>query len=1197
MVSGVNRNSVKVDDPQKRALEAEEPKTNDVKVDESQVSANTDTEVKQLEVAEAASKEKVDLQTREEAQSKHLLEGQQTAHVLQARFDTAIPDNNGNSELALKPDEVSSTTETALDPNATVEQRKAAAAQFIEPRTLGNSMPWASRDTEISAPDTRQALALYNAEAIREDADPQIKKDLERTLLKGLSDNTDPKFQTELAQTIADNPQFSVKTRAEAFLKETELRGLRAPYGSLPTPERAIQLGQESAALLEQFRDQDLAGRNGAGFMQVRNEALEQMYKASRAPGVTPAQKTQLEELSTILSRNLPTDPAERAILEKLSSGEIDVNTLSRNDAERANALMKRYPPIPSMSTAIQPRLDDPVAAMADGKARTEVQENVQDRLQAMDKLYADNGWSRDSDIHPGSQDSPNPAADQALLADIADRARTRGVENGRDGAALTTEDFSAISYRDTLKGLQATQNIRDAHPDIFGDPPPTDPGKLQTRERVLEMERHLRRNADIQAVTTKVDGLNQTFDRMLENRGVVGQFADGFKNNLGRPGGWVVDSNLGSDAVTDSLGDVAKARNALDEMRSFQGTDEEFAAEMEKRKTALTDALGKTQEHVADWAKSQSQWVDTVSDIGAVTAGIAGAAAAPFTLGGSLVLGGAVGAATKVSLKGLDAATGSGIYDGNLLGDLGKGFFAGASGVGAAQVSKVIGGHLATKLGGGALSRTGAFLAGESIAGAMDGAVVGTVNTLIDGGSLSDALQNGLRGGAIGGLLGPLVGGTVRGGAHLVQAVRNGSRIPSQVPLNASRDISLAHLERAGIRPDDLGGNLNVKGLEPGQTPYVRRANDGSVEMFLPVQKDGTVLAKDLGRGTEYLRLMAEARSNPQLAANVASAQRSAAEIRRLQTELGLASTPQQRTRIEAELRAARRRLQSNPAEIRAQAAGLQMAHSGGRAGIDEIGFQNARDSIQRELELIRGTGNPRRVQQLEAELKRLENPAALRQTLMQTNDIGRVQQELARLGVHADRDMIEAVKRYNFDSAGIGFYQDNYAAWKRLATGQGTPADAQYLVHEMAEVHALRQTQSRTGFDFMGRGYENMSDAQARQWQSRFNDEYLKAHRTALEAEYDFLSKHINSATNGRVNLSRNQLAAIDPTRAEARQWMLADGVPIENHHNFGQWQARGNETVQLSGSVARRLGLPPGQPVTIADLIRRIKHSPLN
>lgn len=629
-------------------------------------------------------------------------------------------------------------------------------------------------------------------------------------------------------------------------------------------------------------------------------EATAGRFAVAAYVGAAPTTELERRAQTTVEGLNLPTDPTQRRAIEQIESGAISIDRLSRNEAGAAVELMKAYPP--------------PAGPM--GATRRDATTELVARLERLDRLYADNGWTRDSEIQPGT-----PASDQALVFDIVDRAAARGAENGRDGLALTTEDFGAIGFADTLKGIQAIENIRASNPAVFGDPPPTDPGMLATRERIDAVDRHLRRNADIQALTTQVDGLSHGFDRLLEERGVVGYFSDETKNTVGRSGGWIIDSDLGSDAVLSSIADVAKARSSLDDMRSFEGSDEAFIEEMAVRKQALVDALEAATTHVGAWSDSQSVWLDGVSDMAAVTAGVAAAAAAPLTGGGSLVLAGAVGAGTKVLVKGVDAATGSGIYDGNVLGDLGKGFFAGASGAGTAQLTKVMGTRLAARWGGGTAAKVGGFVLAEGAGGALDGFGVGTTSTLIDGGSVDEALANGLRGGAIGLVMGPLVGGGMSGAGRLVKAVREGAPLPRRVPASAATDVMAAQLERAGVNVADLGP-VHIKELEPGANPYARRTDSGELEMGLPVQRDGTVLANDLGHEVEHLRQFAAAKTDPKMAADIEAAADAAADVHRLRRELRDAG-PGHHEALEIELDAAQRRYSNNPVEVAARAAG----------------------------------------------------------------------------------------------------------------------------------------------------------------------------------------------------------------------------------------------------------------------------------
>ncbi|MEJ2426423.1 MAG: hypothetical protein P8101_18610 [Candidatus Thiodiazotropha sp.] len=130
------------------------------------------------------------------------------------------------------------------------------------------------------------------------------------------------------------------------------------------------------------------------------------------------------------------------------------------------------------------------------------------------------------------------------------------------------------------------------------------------------------------------------------------------------------------------------------------------------------------------------------------------------------------------------------------------------------------------------------------------------------------------------------------------------------------------------------------------------------------------------------------------------------------------------------------------------------------------------------------------------------------MRQALLDRADIGRMQKSLQAVGVKVDREMIEMVKRYNFDSHGIVMDYRNYEAWNRLAQGEGTITDAAYMVHEIAEIKALQRVQQEIGFDFMGRdNVPKMTEQQKDLWESAFDEMFLLVHRQALEVEYDFI------------------------------------------------------------------------------------------
>jgi hypothetical protein len=212
-------------------------------------------------------------------------------------------------------------------------------------------------------------------------------------------------------------------------------------------------------------------------------------------------------------------------------------------------------------------------------------------------------------------------------------------------------------------------------------------------------------------------------------------------------------------------------------------------------------------------------------------------------------------------------------------------------------------------------------------------------------------------------------------------------------------------------------------------------------------------------------------------------------------------------------------------------------------------------------------------------------ERVEKLRQNLLSTNDLNKIKQSMQRAGINLSNDEIRAIKNYDFDSAGISFTRENYDAWRRLATGKGTIDDVRYLVHELAEVNALK----RTGFDFMGRGWETMTSKQRRQWVADFDRHYAETHSQALLEESRFLSQSLSDITNGNVHLSPVIIAAIGSE--EARRNMLVNGLPLIENRNFAAWESEGNRIVTLPNAIKDRLGLGSNK-ISIKDLIEKLK-----
>lgn len=219
------------------------------------------------------------------------------------------------------------------------------------------------------------------------------------------------------------------------------------------------------------------------------------------------------------------------------------------------------------------------------------------------------------------------------------------------------------------------------------------------------------------------------------------------------------------------------------------------------------------------------------------------------------------------------------------------------------------------------------------------------------------------------------------------------------------------------------------------------------------------------------------------------------------------------------------------------------------------------------------------------------------LRQQLLSQNDYFQVQTAMQKLGIHIKRNMLRQVKRYMFDSYGIGFLYENYMAWRRLATRKGLLGDASYLIHEITEVEELQRIQSQTGFKFMGpKKFSRLSRLERRRWEFDFEQYYLLAHSKALEAEYEFVAAQVSEVTNQRVRLSKYEVAAIDPTREqEAWERLLVSGIPMQEHYSFKVWRARADDTVPVNQVVQERLGyyLPT---IRLSQLILYLKNIPL-
>ena len=191
----------------------------------------------------------------------------------------------------------------------------------------------------------------------------------------------------------------------------------------------------------------------------------------------------------------------------------------------------------------------------------------------------------------------------------------------------------------------------------------------------------------------------------------------------------------------------------------------------------------------------------------------------------------------------------------------------------------------------------------------------------------------------------------------------------------------------------------------------------------------------------------------------------------------------------------------------------------------------------------------------------------------LANANDVARIAAVMRGFGEPLTPEMLQLIKRYNFDSPGLAFSRDNYEAWMRLAAGQGTVSDARYLIHKAREIAAFQ----RAGFDFNPDAWASMGRHPRTSWHRAFDTAYLNAHAEALAAEFNFVVTQVARATDGRVVLTREVAAAIDGTFSgeDARTYMRVDGYVLQDHPNFYIWSARAGETVELDAVTRARLG----------------------
>jgi hypothetical protein len=196
------------------------------------------------------------------------------------------------------------------------------------------------------------------------------------------------------------------------------------------------------------------------------------------------------------------------------------------------------------------------------------------------------------------------------------------------------------------------------------------------------------------------------------------------------------------------------------------------------------------------------------------------------------------------------------------------------------------------------------------------------------------------------------------------------------------------------------------------------------------------------------------------------------------------------------------------------------------------------------------------------------------MRQALLDdAGDVGRIGAAMDAFGESIPPDMLQQIKRYNFDSPGIAFSRENYEAWHRLASGRGTVFDARYLVHEARELRGFQ----RAGFEFMPANWASMGRHARTRWHRAFTAAYTRAHGEALAEEFNFMATQVSRATGGRVSLPGEVLAAIDGSFSgrNAREYMRVGDYVLADHPSFYTWASRAGETVALDAATRTRMG----------------------
>jgi hypothetical protein len=257
----------------------------------------------------------------------------------------------------------------------------------------------------------------------------------------------------------------------------------------------------------------------------------------------------------------------------------------------------------------------------------------------------------------------------------------------------------------------------------------------------------------------------------------------------------------------------------------------------------------------------------------------------------------------------------------------------------------------------------------------------------------------------------------------------------------------------------------------------------------------------------------------------------------------------------------------------------------------INKIGAEKVRAYLREELGIGEGAEIGEQLNQM------LTNPLeGIRQAILSSDvDVDKIFEAMQAFGLPVTKNIVKAVKSYNYNSEWINFTPDNFLSWIKLATGQGNIRDAQYLIHEAIEIGAILN--SGTGLDpFMTpEEYGELEGEESDRLSDVFGGGedgggglYATSHLRALEYEYKFVAIQIHSLTG--LAYSYLDVAAADPDRSEARDKLMAPNSE-ETLGEDEQYANVGENVVDLSPQKRELLGFEEGA-VTLSDLVRAVK-----